>query len=170
MNEILTPTKVLIAALAFSAASLAFAFSAQEFWDIQPCALCHYQRYMHMFVIAICALVLGARKPSFNIKAIFLVGIAYLGTAGLAIYQVLVEKKVLELPQVCKLGPLNYNDFSQFKKALMGHKHVPCDEIQWSLFGISMAGYSAITALMAGLACFVVGMMLVGDKRARHGS
>jgi disulfide bond formation protein DsbB len=168
MKEFLTPTKVLIAALVFSVGVLAFVYSAQIFWDIQSCALCQYQRYCHMVAIAVCALALLIRQPSLETKSIFFVGATYLGTAGLAFYQVLVEKKVVELPSVCNIGAINYDNFSEFKKAMLGHKHVSCDEVQWSLFGISMAGYSCITALLAALACFLAGSILLGEQRVRH--
>lgn len=168
MKDYLTANRVLLAALCLSGASLIFAYSAQIFWGVQSCALCQYQRYIYMLIVAICVIVLAMRRPSLSHKAVFVVGSIFLGIAGLAFYQVLVEKKIVDLPHVCKAPLLDYNDFSQFKKALMGHKHVSCDEVTWSLFGISMAGYSAMIALLAGLACLLAGMMLIGGQRLKR--
>jgi disulfide bond formation protein DsbB len=168
MKSALTANKILIGALCLSVAALAFAYSTQIFWGVQSCALCQYQRYIYMLIIVICLLVLMMQRPSLLQKSVFLVGFIYLGIAGVAFYQVLVEKKIVELPHVCKLPKLDYNDFSQFKRVLMGHKHVPCDEVTWSLFGISMAGYSAIVSLLAGLACLLAGMMVIGGQRVKY--
>ena len=121
-----------------------------------------------MLIVAICVIVLAMKRPALSHKTVFAVGVVYLGIAGLAFYQVLVEKKIVELPHVCKAPHLDYNDFSQFKKALMGHKHVSCDEVTWSLFGISMAGYSAMISLLAGLACLLAGLMLIGSQRIKY--
>jgi disulfide bond formation protein DsbB len=170
MKNNLTINKVLTGALCLSIALLAFAYGTQYFLGIKSCALCQYQRYLHMLVVAICATALWIGHPSLSLKAIFTVGAAYLGTSGVAFYQVLVEKKIVELPHICKAPALDYSNFSQFRQAFMGHTHVPCDEVTWSLFGISMAGYSALIALLAGLACLLSGIMIVGGKRVGHES
>ena len=40
----------------------------------------------------------------------------------------------------------------QLRDAMLATDFVPCDEIRWSLFGLSLAGYNVLLTLALGLA------------------
>jgi len=62
-------------------------------------------------------------------------------------------------PQACSGNIPTGLPPEELKKLLFAARMVRCDEIAWSMWGISMAGWNAIlsAALAAGLACGVAG-------------
>ena len=46
------------------------------------------------------------------------------------------------------------------RRLLLAQPVVRCDEIPWSLFGVSMAGYNAIVSLMLGAASLFAAVRL----------
>lgn len=158
MKEILTPRFVLAVALGFSLASLAAAYGAEHLFGIKPCVLCYYQRYLHFAAVSIAILALLSQRYTIGI---FAVAGTYLSTAGLAFYQVLVEQKIVPLPKVCQVPTLNYGNFEQLKQQMMHTNHITCDQIPWSLFGISLAGYSALFTLTAGAVSLLAGIIVL---------
>ena len=82
-----------------------------------------------------------------NIMGLMTLFFAFAINCFFAVYQVFVEQKWITQPSLCKgveIDTLNQT-FEQFEAQLkqMGN-HVPCDQIPWELFGISMAGYNAL--------------------------
>ncbi len=47
-----------------------------------------------------------------------------------------------------------------------GLRFVPCDEIRWSLFGISMAGYNVLASLGLAAASLWAALNITGAKRS----
>ena len=128
---------LLIAALGFQAAGYA------------PCELCILQRWPHLAAAVAGALVavLGWRRW---LAALGLV--AALAAFGLAVYHAGVEMQLWAGPQHCSGGVSNLAAMStqDLLAAINAAPVVRCDQVAWSLFGISMAGWNAI--LSAGLA------------------
>lgn len=149
----LRPIWPLLAALA-SAAMLAAAHSFQRFGGLQPCPLCLDQRNWHWGVLAtgLAAFVLLHFKPGWSRVAALAVGAVLLGSFAQAAYHVAVEQHWVAATcdtrvDLDDLGPLPET----------GSVEVPkCDQIAWSMFGISMAGYNAIISLLLALASFAV--------------
>jgi disulfide bond formation protein DsbB len=114
--------------------------------------LCWWQRYAHFAVIALALLaVLPVPAP---VRAALLLGAAVsaLGGAGIAAFHVGVEQHWWQGTAECgsTLGPASSID--EMRKMLLAQPVVRCDEVAWSLFGISMAGYNVVISL--GLAAF----------------
>jgi disulfide bond formation protein DsbB len=137
---------VLLAAVAVLGAAL-----ASQYWGgLRPCVLCLYQRYPYAVVIA---LMVAAGFGNSRIATILLVasGLAFLVGAGIGAYHVGVEQHWWVGTAEC--GSTDSADTVEALKAkLLGRAPVRCDEVAWSLFGISMAGYNVLTSL--GLAGF----------------
>lgn len=140
--------------LAATVAVLAAAYASQYLGGLQPCQLCLYQRYPHMAVIALAAaaLAVGADSPLRTV-AMALAGAVLLGGAGLAGYHVGVEQGVFEGLASCGGVSSSGASLDELREQLLAAEPVRCDEVAWSLFGISMAGYNGIVSLLlAGLA------------------
>jgi len=136
-----------LAAALFSALMLAVAFGFQ-FAGYAPCKLCWVQRYPYMLVIAVVlvARLLGRQSDPW-VKLLAVIGVAASGAVGG--YHAGVEYGWWESFLTCS-GNLDLSGdvddvLAQIKNAAL----VRCDEIPWSLFGISMAGWNALTALLA---------------------
>jgi disulfide bond formation protein DsbB len=130
----------------------------QGMQGLQPCALCLKQREWHWGVVAVSALALIVIRfrPAWTRWAIVIIGLVLLGSAGMAGYHVAVEQKWL-VAQCDVGGAVNAMDLSLDN---LGEELNPprCDEIAWSLFGISMAGYNLIVSLLLALASFYVAL------------
>lgn len=133
-----------------SAALLAAALTFQAV-GYAPCELCLLQRWPHV-VAALAGLgmaLLGWRRA---LAALGL--LAALAAFGLASYHAGVELKIWAGPQHCSGGIASMSSMStqDLVNALQSAPVVRCDQIAWSLFGISMAGWNAIcSALLAGI-------------------
>lgn len=114
-----------------------------------PCELCILQRWPHL-----AAAILGATIAVFGwrrwLAALGLLA-ALLATA-FAIYHAGVELKFWAGPQHCSGGVGNLATMStqDLMTTLQNAPVVRCDEVSWSLFGLSMAGWNALCS--AGLA------------------
>lgn len=146
------------AALTFgaSAALLAGAWGFQLLGGLQPCTLCLYQRWPYWAVICIAGLAaLGARRLSAK-TFVFIAGICaliFLAGAGISGFHVGVEQHWWEGLAACGGGPLNDPDMSiaELKERLLATPIVRCDDVPWSLFGISLAGYNFLASIVLAL-------------------
>jgi disulfide bond formation protein DsbB len=149
------PVLTLLASGAMLAAAILY---FQNSLGLQPCALCLQQRYWHWAVVGVSALafVVTRVRPAWTSWAIVLIGLTLLGSAAMGAYHVAVEQKWV-IAQ-CDAG--GAFDPSQLSFDNLGDElHPPrCDEIAWSLWGISMAGYNAIVSLLLALASFFVAL------------
>jgi disulfide bond formation protein DsbB len=131
-------------------ASLVAAWIAQYIFGLLPCSLCLYQRYLYIAVL----LVLGTHLFVFEGKARALFLLATLGlllaTAGVAFYQVAVEYHWVAVPKVCTSLP-HTDSLEEFRKMIARNATPACDQVQFSLFGISMAGYNGLLSLLLSL-------------------
>ena len=84
--------------------------------------------------------------------------------AALAGYHVGVEQKWWEGPASCSAAVAAGTSFEDLKAQLLAAPIVRCDEVPWSLFGISMAGYNVL--LSAGFAV-VTALALTQPTRVR---
>jgi len=144
----LAPLLVILAAIA----SLAVALASQYWGGLQPCVLCIYQRYPYGAIIALGVVgLLVARKPNGLRIVLVLAGLAFLLDAGIAFFHVGVEQKWWQGTAACGATFDPGLSAEELKELLLNQPMIRCDEIPWSLFGLSMAGYNFIYAAMCGL-------------------
>ena len=140
-----------IVALLVSGALLAGAHAFETFGHLQPCAMCLAQREWHWGVLGVAALaIILVRGPVAARWVACALGLAFLGSFAMAAWHVAVEHHWIAAQcEVGGLGDLTFNVNAEL--------HAPsCDQIAWSMFGITMAGYNAIISLALALASFFV--------------
>lgn len=137
-----------LALLATSAAMLLTALGFQYIGGLDPCVLCIYQRWPYVVVAVVCAVALVARGGTqaalFVCAAVLIVG------AGVAAFHVGVEQGWWAGTAGC-FGNSSAATVDELRAQIMSGSVTHCDEVAWSLFGISMAGYNFLISL--GLAC-----------------
>jgi disulfide bond formation protein DsbB len=152
--------------IAVGVLSLGAAFGSQHIGGLQPCVLCIYQRYPYGVVIALGLLALLIwRQPKVAAGLTLLAAIALFVDAGIAAFHVGVEQHWWKGTNECSnlIDPnLSIEDL---KKALQEQPVVACDEVAWSLFGISMAGYNFLYATAAGIVATVLAFRLHKSTR-----
>lgn len=143
-----------------SAGMLLGALGFQYLGGLPPCPLCHLQRYPYIATLALGLLALVARG---RLRAI-LIWMAAIGfgiTAGIGGYHAGVEYGWWPGPDSCTgtVG-LDATSIEDLRAALEGAPVIRCDEVVWSLAGLSMAGYNALIAGAMTLFCLAAGTRL----------
>lgn len=142
-------------AMAASVVALAAALGSQYLGGLAPCKLCLWQRVPHGIVIVIgIGALLWFQGPRERAVLTWAAGLAFAVGAGIALYHAGVEQHWIAGPSSCS-GASSLNaaqTIEELRQQLLGTPVVRCDEIPWSLFGISIAGWNALFSL--GLAAF----------------
>lgn len=156
LSVALTPRHLPHLLIAISGGSLIAAYIF-EFFGYAPCQLCLYQRLAWFIVLGVScsAAMLIKNRPVLAILVCVLALVATAGGAIVAGYHAGAEYKWWLGPSGCS-GPQELS--GSLADALMAASEGPpppaCDEVPWSLFGISMAGYnfliSIVTIVVAG--------------------
>ncbi|MBI1777382.1 MAG: disulfide bond formation protein B [Proteobacteria bacterium] len=154
--DALPPRAVPSLVLAASALVLGTALASQYVGGLQPCVLCLYQRYPYWIAIALSVLALAAmRMPGGRRASAALVGLAgvgFLAGAAIALFHVGVEQHWWAGTAECGTTLPAAASAAQLKAQLLAQPVVRCDEVAWSLFGVSMAGFNVLVSL--GLTAF----------------
>lgn len=136
-----------IAATLILAAAFAFQLAGYH-----PCEMCWWQRYPYMAIIAIA--VIANALPTLPRKPILLLlALLFAVDAGLAGFHAGVEQGWWEGITTCTASIDPNASLEDALKALDNAPLIRCDEIAWSLFGVSMAGYNFILATAMTLFC-----------------
>lgn len=153
MIDRISPRLAAVLVVAVSVFALGAAFAFQYVGGLAPCVLCIWQRYPYAVAIALGALAfLLAGKPQAARALIALAGLALLADAAIAGFHVGVEQKWWAGTAECGGNLAAGVSVEDLKQQLLAAPVVRCDEVAWSLFGISMAGYNFLIAAASGIA------------------
>lgn len=149
--------------------ALTAALISQYGFDMHPCHLCLWQRIPYAVVIMLAALgiiatkKMGAKYGAFNIA---LCGIAFLINSGIAFYHVGVEQKwwgsSCALPDLSNMSP------EQMMETIKNAPAVSCGDIQFELFGVSMAGYNVILCSILGVYALIASRTVINNNRVKN--
>jgi disulfide bond formation protein DsbB len=145
---------------AASAIALIAALGSQHLGGLAPCKLCIWQRVPHGIVIVIgLGALLWFRGPRERLALTWLAFLVLAAGTGIAMYHTGVEQQWIAGPSSCTgLGALNSaTTIEELRAQLLAAPVVRCDEIPWSLFGVSIAGWNAIASLVLTVICAVAG-------------
>lgn len=131
----------LLVLLLGSSALLGGALLFQHVGGYPPCQMCHWQRWPHAAALVLGSLALFVRP--LRRPLIIVAALAVLVSAGLGAFHVGVEQGWWEGPTTCSATAVDMAD-------IFAAPIVRCDEVAWSLFGVSMAGYNFILSLIIG--------------------
>ena len=130
-------------------AALCIAWIAQYGFGLAPCELCYWQRYGYWAAIALgIVAILQPARTARRSFALWLLTLAFLATAGIALFHVGVEQKWWQGLATCTGQITSGMTPEELQQAIQNAPIVRCDEPAWTMFGISMAGYNLLYALM----------------------
>jgi len=153
--HIFTPRRFPVLALFISLSLLCGAWFFQYGLGYAPCQMCYWQRHAHKLIIALALLAIiltrFARPDNAGHARLwtYMIILGFLISAGLALWHMGVEYKWWEGPKTCsgtpQIGTLTGNDLLNS----LDEKINPpaCNEIVWSLLGLSMAGWNMVISL-----------------------
>ncbi len=149
----------LIFSAVVSAAMLGVAHGFETFGHLAPCELCLHQREGYWIALAVALIGVAAAKLRTSAPQIFalLLGLIFLGEAGLAAYHAGVEWHWWAGPATCTggHGVVTSSDMLALLKGVRV-KVVQCDQAAWRFLSLSMAGWNALAAFGLGLASLFV--------------
>jgi len=144
-------------AILLPAALLGGALGSQYIGGLYPCEMCYWQRWPHGAAILLAAVAFSSTAESKRSRALALLAAAAIAISGaIGVYHAGVEAGIFEGFTTCTATKgLTLQD-------IMKVPLVRCDQVQWSLFGISLAGWNAIFSL-GGAA--LIAILLLKDRR-----
>lgn len=137
-------------ALLVPAGLIGGAYISQYVFGLFPCEMCWWQRYPHFaaIVLGVLAFALrGARWP------VFLAALAVLASGMIGAFHAGVEYGWWEGFTRCASMVEKGSDPLA---ALLAAPMTRCDEVQWSLLGISLAGFNFLISTAGALAVFAL--------------
>tara|TARA_Y200000002_G_scaffold368756_1_gene362162 strand:- start:343 stop:837 length:495 start_codon:yes stop_codon:yes gene_type:complete len=130
-----------------SLASILSALIAEYFFNLQPCELCLKQRHPYYFIIGL--IIINFLIPiSYKTYLFLLIQLSSLYGLFYAIWHVGVENKILKGPSGCSAGLNISTNTIDLKEQILSKQVISCDEIVWSLFGLSAASINTIILLV----------------------
>lgn len=151
------PYSIPLGLLFMSAAALGGAYAFQYLGGLQPCTLCLYQRWPWWIAGGLALLALffiRERRMSHSLST--LGALSILVGAGIAVYHAGIEQHWWTGPTACSGTAATPQTLEALRAQIFAAPVVRCGDIQWSLFGISMAAYNALISLATGLSALVL--------------
>ena len=133
-------------ALIIPGALIAGALGSQYLGGLVPCEMCVWQRWPHYAAIGLAALAFVLPQRAL----VWLAALAILISGGIGIFHAGVEYHWWEGLTQCSQVP-GSSGSGNILADIMKTPLVRCDQAQWSLFGISLAGYNGIISIAGAL-------------------
>ena len=150
-----------VIAIVVPLALLVGAWSFQLWGGLFPCEMCWWQRYAHIAALsfAVLALIPG-KQPGLQTALVALAGLGIAASALIAGYHAGVEYHWWQGFTACT-SEVKFGGGDPLA-AIMAAPTIRCDEIQWKVLRISLAGFNF---LISGLAAGVIFALLAKGKR-----
>ena len=121
---------------------LATAYAFEYLANLQPCVLCIYQRIPYAVAIGLMLVAAILRKNSqFNLFLFIATSVVFAIGSAIAIFHIGIEQHLWQGTPECG-NFMETDSVEALRKQLLAQPIVRCDEVAWSLFGISMTGYN----------------------------
>jgi len=127
-----------------SIALLGGAYAFQYIGGFAPCKMCLWQRWPHAAAIAIGLIAMATGQYKMAWAGL----LAALATSGIGLYHAGVEQMWWEGPNSCTSGSTADLSVDELLQQILEAPVVRCDDIAWSLFGLSMAAWNAVISFI----------------------
>lgn len=139
-------TNYFIAILLVNILVILSALFIEFFLKIKPCILCIYQRYPY-YIITFLSLIYFLKKD-LKILLILLIILTSLASIILSTYHVGIETGLIEETTSCKTSLNNNLSKDAILKQLESNLASSCKEVNFKLFGFSLASINIILSLI----------------------
>jgi disulfide bond formation protein DsbB len=139
-------TNYFIAILFVNILVILSALFIEFFLKVKPCILCIYQRYPY-YIIAFLSLIYFLKKD-LKILLILLIILTSLASIILSTYHVGIETGLIEETTSCKTSLNNNLSKDAILKQLESNLASSCKEVNFKLFGFSLASINIILSLI----------------------
>jgi disulfide bond formation protein DsbB len=141
-------------ALLVPALALGGALGSQYWGGLYPCEMCHWQRWPHYAALALALAAFATRDAKATRPLVLLAGLAIFVSGAIGVFHAGVEYHWWQGFTTCTrpAGPASGGDIL---KQILAAPIVRCDVPQWTLAGISLAGFNALLSIPAAIAIWV---------------
>jgi disulfide bond formation protein DsbB len=141
-------TTIRLFALLLPVALLVGAYGSQYLGGLYPCEMCWWQRYPHFAAVPVAALAFAVPHQAIQRILIALAALAIITSGMIGGYHAGVEYGWWEGLTTCT-STIGGGDIL---KSIMEAPLIRCDVAQWTLFGISLAGFNFLLSFGGGMA------------------
>lgn len=158
---ILPPPLIQYLILFITIGALIFAYGAEYAFGINPCELCFYQRYLFWGILGVGLMTVYFDKKVFAYLQLFIISLAI----ALSIYHIGIENHWWAGPKSCS-GALSGtpSTIEELKSQLMARPIARCDQVNWSIFGVS----ATVWTLLLQLGLFGLGTAFITFQKHTH--
>jgi disulfide bond formation protein DsbB len=136
-------------ALLIPAALLGGALGSQYIGGLFPCEMCYWQRWPHEAAIAFALMALLSRDTGIRRLFVILAALAIVSSGLIGVFHAGVEYKWWDGVTPCTRTPGTSG--GNIMADIMAAPLVSCNQPQWTLGPISLAGFNAIFSIGGGL-------------------
>jgi len=119
--------------------ALAFQYAG----GLAPCEICLYERWPYYASLPLAVALISphtTRRDAMTGAAVLM--LIFIASSVLAFYHVGVEQHWFQGPTACTGTGGSARTIEELRRLLMNQQTVQCDAPQWSLFGVTLAGYN----------------------------
>ena len=151
----------------FSIVALISALIAEYYFNLQPCAMCLKQREPYYIIITGFFLIMILKWQS---KIWFYIGVQIVSIYGLfySLWHVGIEKKILAGPSSCSGGLNTASDTSSLKDQIISKAVINCEEVAWSIFGLSAATMNSLLLFLIFVINAIYLVNIYGFKKEKN--
>lgn len=149
-------------ALFLPLALMAGALGSQYIGGLVPCEMCMWQRWPHYAAIVAAALSFVVPPRPARMLLVLVAGALIALSGAIGIFHAGVEYQWWDGITACSTTTVLGDPMAMLEAALR-KPLVSCEIPQWTLFGISLAGFNAILSLIGAAAIFAL-----APRRARR--
>ena len=151
--------KARLLALIVPSALMLGALGSQYVGGLHPCEMCYWQRWPHDAAIVLALFACGTRVNKASHVLVALAALAIMVSGSIGVFHAGVEYGWWPGITTCSTTAAGVS-----LEDIMRAPVVRCDVPQWTLLGISLAGYNAIISLGAGVA--ILGLLRRAGRTA----
>ena len=165
-DPLVTARLVALGIFGVSAGALGAAYVAQYGFGLEPCILCLYQRVPYLLAGLIALLSLFLSPEARLQRPLVLAGAVLFAVGGaIAFYHVGVERHWWVSVTACGGAAPTGIGIEQLRADLLAKPARRCDQPEWDLFGITMAGYNVVASLLLAIGTWYAAGFLKEGRR-----
>lgn len=132
-----------------------------QLFGLIPCEMCMWQRWPHYAAIPVAALSFVAPGRALRMTLVLFAGALIAVSGAIGVFHAGVEYHWWQGITACTAQATPADPMAMLNEAIR-RPLIRCDSAQWTLFGISLAGFNALFSLGGAVAIFALSV-----RRAR---
>ncbi len=151
--------KARLLALAVPATLMLGALGSQYIGGLYPCEMCYWQRWPHDVAIVLALFAFGTRVDKAAHLLVALAGLSIMVSGAIGVFHAGVEYGWWQGITTCSTTAAGVS-----LEDIMRAPVIRCDVPQWTLLGVSLAGFNAMISLGSG--ALILSLLLRSGRSA----